>query len=53
MRDLIHTNKQAKISMTLVYHVGTLTAYLCYTEILTSVLVCVSTRMACQFQNVT
>ncbi len=53
MQVLIHTNKQAKISVTLVDLVGTLTAHLCYTEILTWLLVCVSTRMACQFQNVT
>ncbi len=53
MRVLIHTNEQAKISMALVDLVGTLTANLCYTEILTCLLVCVSTRMAWQFQNVT
>ncbi len=53
MRVLIHTNKRAKISITLVDLVGTLTAHLCYTEILTCLLVCVSTHMACQFKYVT
>ncbi len=53
MQVPIHTYKQAEISMTLVDLVGTLTARLCYTEILTCLSVCMGTRMACQFQNVT
>ena len=53
MQVLIHTNKQAKISMTLLDPVGTLMAHLCYTEILTCLVVCVSTHIACQLQNVT
>ena len=39
--------------MTLVDFVVTLMAHLSYTEILTCLLVYMSARMACQFQNVT